>query len=82
MASIDDMIAMKKVSNRSKDLSDMEMLKEALKIMEQKMNNGFRYTLEKEDIVNYMKLSDEEKLNWLEGIVSFTEMVLTPKEKK
>ncbi|MEP9410578.1 MAG: hypothetical protein HRF42_04115 [Candidatus Brocadia sp.] len=46
------------------------------------MNNGFRYTLEKEDIVNYMQLSDEEKLNWLEEIVSFTEMVLTPKEKK
>ncbi len=46
------------------------------------MNKGFRYTLEKEDIVNYMKLSDEEKLNWLEEIVSFTEKVLTPKEKK
>ncbi|HHT9138976.1 MAG TPA: hypothetical protein ACFYEK_17240 [Candidatus Wunengus sp. YC60] len=46
------------------------------------MNNGFRYTLEKEDIVNYMKLSDEEKLNWLEEIVSFTEKTLTPEEKK
>ena len=46
------------------------------------MNKGFRYTLEKEDIVNYMKLSDEEKLNWLEEIVSFTEKALTPKEKK
>ena len=30
------MISMKKVSNRPKDLSDMEMLKEALEIMEQK----------------------------------------------
>jgi hypothetical protein len=46
------------------------------------MNKGFRYTLEKEDIVNYMKLSDEEKLNWLEEVVSFTEKALTPKEKK
>lgn len=36
VASIDDMISMKKASNRPKDLSDMEMLKEALKIMEQK----------------------------------------------
>jgi len=46
------------------------------------MNKGFYYTLEREDIVNYMKLSDEEKLNWLEEIVSFTEKALTPKEKK
>ena len=36
VASIDDIISMKKVSNRPKDLSDMEMLKEALKIMEQR----------------------------------------------
>jgi hypothetical protein len=35
VASIDDMISMKKASNRPKDLSDMEMLKEARKIMEQ-----------------------------------------------
>lgn len=36
VASIGDIITMKKVSNRPKDLSDMEMLKEALKIMEQR----------------------------------------------
>ena len=36
VASIDDMISMKKLSNRPKDLSDIEMLKEALKIMEQR----------------------------------------------
>lgn len=36
VASIDDMLSMKKVSNRPKDLSDMEMLKEAQKIMEQR----------------------------------------------
>ncbi len=35
VTSIDDMISMKKASNRPKDLSDMEMLKEAHKIMEQ-----------------------------------------------
>ena len=46
------------------------------------MNNGFYYTLEKEDILNYMKLSTREKLTWLEEIVSFTEKALTPKEKK
>ena len=46
------------------------------------MNKGFYYTLEKEDIVNYMKLSTREKLTWLEEIVLFTEKALAPKEKK
>jgi hypothetical protein len=46
------------------------------------MNKGFHYTLEREDILNYMNLSDEEKLIWLEEIVLFTEKALTPKEKK
>ncbi|MEK7852163.1 MAG: hypothetical protein AAB243_00020 [Planctomycetota bacterium] len=46
------------------------------------MNKGFYYLLEKEDIVNYMKLSTKEKLTWLEEIVLFTEKSLTPKEKK
>lgn len=35
VASIDDMISMKKASNRPKDLSDLAMLQEAHKIMEQ-----------------------------------------------
>jgi hypothetical protein len=46
------------------------------------MNKGFYYILEKEDIINYMKLSAREKLKWLEEIVSFTEKALTLKEKK
>ncbi|OHB97572.1 MAG: hypothetical protein A2Z57_08245 [Planctomycetes bacterium RIFCSPHIGHO2_12_39_6] len=46
------------------------------------MNKGFYYILEKEDIVNYMKLSAMEKLKWLEEIVLFTEKALTPEEKK
>lgn len=46
------------------------------------MDKGFYYLLEKEDIVNYMKLSTREKLTWLEEIVLFTEKALTPKEKK
>ena len=45
------------------------------------MNKGFYYTLEKEDIINYMKLSAKEKLTWLEEIVLFTEKALTPKDK-
>ncbi|MBI4646433.1 MAG: hypothetical protein HY738_07525 [Bacteroidia bacterium] len=45
------------------------------------MNKGFHYTLEKEDILNYMKFSTIEKLTWLEEITLFTEKTLTPKEK-
>lgn len=36
VASVDDMISMKKATNRPKDISDMELLKEAKKIMETK----------------------------------------------
>ena len=43
---------------------------------------GFAYTLEDEKIKEYMKLTTEEKLQWLEEIFLFTEMCLTPKEKE
>ena len=43
---------------------------------------GFSYTLEDEKILEYMKLSTEEKLQWLEEIVEFTNSVLTEKEKE
>lgn len=46
------------------------------------MYKGFRYTLEKEDIINYMKLSTAEKLQWLEDIMLFTEKSQTDDEKK
>lgn len=36
------------------------------------MNNGFRYTLPREKIAEYMKLSAEDKLKWLEEIFLFT----------
>ena len=43
---------------------------------------GFSYTLENEKIKEYMKLTTEQKLEWLEEIIIFTEMLLTPKQKK
>ena len=42
---------------------------------------GFSYTLEDDKIKEYMKLTTEEKLQWLEEILVFNEMVLTPKQK-
>ncbi len=47
-----------------------------------KMGKGFSYTLEDKKILEYMKLSTEEKLQWLEEINEFTMAVLTEKEKK
>ena len=45
------------------------------------MNNpGFSYTLEDDKIKEYMKLTTEEKLLWLQEIVEFTDMVLSDKE--
>lgn len=47
------------------------------------MNNpGFSYTLEDDKIKEYMKLTTEEKLLWLQEIVEFTDMVLSDKEKE
>ncbi len=46
------------------------------------MNKGFSYTVETEKIVEYMKLSVEDKLKWLEEILVFSQMVLNDKEKK
>lgn len=46
------------------------------------MDKGFIYTLEDEKIVEYMKISTEDKLNWLEEINEFTDLVLNDKEKE
>ena len=53
VASIDDMISMKKASNRPKDLSDMEMLKEAHRITEQTYEQGILLYIRKK---GYCKL--------------------------
>jgi hypothetical protein len=45
------------------------------------MKKGFSYTVEDEKIIEYMKLSTEDKLRWLEDINEFTAMVLNDKEK-
>ena len=46
------------------------------------MDKGFFYALEDEKIIEYMKLSTEDKLNWLEEINEFTNMVLSDREKE
>ena len=46
------------------------------------MNSGFSYTLSDEKIIEYMDLSIEEKLKWLEEINELTYLVLSESEKK
>ncbi len=46
------------------------------------MDKGFSYTLEDEKIIEYLKLSTEDKLKWLEEIYMFTQLVLSDKEKE
>lgn len=46
------------------------------------MNKGFSYTLEEEKIKEYLKLSTEDKLKWLEEVLVFTQLVLNAKEKE
>jgi hypothetical protein len=45
-------------------------------------DKGFYYTLEDEKIKEYMKLTTEEKLKWLEEINTFNEIALSEKEKE
>lgn len=40
------------------------------------MSEEFSYTLEDEKILEYLKLSTEDKLNWLEEISEFNKLVL------
>jgi hypothetical protein len=42
---------------------------------------GYSYTIEDEKILEYMKLSTEQKLQWLEEINAFTYSVLSDEEK-
>ncbi len=46
------------------------------------MAKGFSYVLEDDKIHEYMKLSAEDKLNWLEDINQFNSLFLTDKEKE
>lgn len=45
------------------------------------MKKGFSYTVEDEKIIEYTKLSTEDKLRWLEDINEFMNMVSNDKEK-
>lgn len=50
-----------------------------------KMNKklkGFYYYIEDEKILEYMKLSTAEKLQWLEDIIEFTEKFSTVEDNK
>ena len=42
---------------------------------------GYSYTVEDEKIIEYMKLSTEQKLQWLEEINTFTYLALSDEEK-
>ncbi len=46
------------------------------------MDKGFAYTFEDEKIIEYMRLSTEDKLKWLEEINKFANMVLSKREKE
>lgn len=46
------------------------------------MTKGFSYTLEDDKILEYMKLSVEDKLQWLEEINIFNLLFLTAHEKE
>ena len=44
-------------------------------------SKGYSYTIEEEKILEYMKLTTEQKLQWLEEINAFTFAVLSDEKK-
>ncbi len=46
------------------------------------MSKGFAYDLDDEKILEYMKLSTEDKLRWLEEINELTQAALSDREKR
>ncbi|MEA3557850.1 MAG: hypothetical protein U9R75_01215 [Candidatus Thermoplasmatota archaeon] len=46
------------------------------------MKSGYSYSIEDEKIREYMKLSTENKLRWLEEINEFTYLALSDREKE
>jgi hypothetical protein len=46
------------------------------------MKKGFQYSIEDEKIIEYLKLSTEDKLRWLEEINAFTQLVMDEKAKE
>ncbi len=46
------------------------------------MSEEFSYTLEDEKLLEYLRLSTEDKLNWLEDIVEFNALVSEEREDR
>lgn len=46
------------------------------------MKKGFSYVLEEEKIIEYLKLSTEDKLHWLEEINEFNRIILDDRKKE
>lgn len=46
------------------------------------MSIGYSYTIEDDKIREYMSLSTEDRLRWLQEINEFTDLVLTTKDRE
>ncbi len=46
------------------------------------MSVGYSYTIEDDKIREYMSLSTEDRLKWLQEINEFTNLVLTAKDRE
>ena len=76
--------AIKKSQWRAAEPGRMECRKDFTfeNIWRKRMDKGFVYTLEDEKIIEYMKLSTEDKLQWLAEINRFNNMVFSDREKE
>lgn len=83
LASIEDMVILKKVTGRTQDYSDINHLTQSLdkQISDQVALNGFSYHVSDEQLARYAAMNSLERLQWVEEARLFSLMTQTPESR-
>lgn len=83
LASIEDLVILKKSSNRLQDYSDINHLTQSLdhQIRNPEALNGFSYFVSDEQLTQYAAMNSLERLQWVEDARLFALLSQTPESK-